>query len=267
MMSEEIKIKFPSWCNSNEYFDLCLTNDLDSLLSCRMLEKVKGWRINYFYDFYKLYRIEKRNSKCIGVDLGLLQGKTWDNHITTYSAKQINPESANINNVNKVSATNYHDKYCGSTLLQIMAYYNIPLPASEEGKVLLLAIDSSFLGHYSNKFRQTQQDYLKMLGLADELLPIIERHKKQDFVDITYKFGLKKEIYINEENQLETKINLPAIGRFFNMDLSLPNENFEDMRTFKPDKADVYSLKDMPEENLFSAAFIYRNTLKYSAFA
>lgn len=265
-MLDRVKSKFPAWCDSNEYYDLCLTDDSDSFISCKMLEQVKGWQINYFYDFNKIYRIKNSKYDAVGVDMAITKGRCWDNHITTFSTKEYNPDCANINQVCKVTANNYHDKYAASTLLEIMGYYGVPLPASEEGKMVLLGIDISYKGHYNKKFRQTQRDYLKLLGLDQELLPIIENHKIQDFHQIVNDYGLNRKIYLNEENQLETKINLPAIGRFFDMDLSLPNEKFEDMRTFKPDKADVYNPKDMPE-NLFSAAFIYRNTLKYSAFA
>jgi hypothetical protein len=69
-MLQEYKSKFPKWCSDDTTpFSCCLSDDLDSLLSCRLLEKIKGYPINYFYDFTNLYQTENANGKALGVDI------------------------------------------------------------------------------------------------------------------------------------------------------------------------------------------------------
>ena len=57
MNYENLKI-VPEWALQNEEHDLVLSNDIDSLASCAVLKKVKGWDIKYFYDFNNVYKID-----------------------------------------------------------------------------------------------------------------------------------------------------------------------------------------------------------------
>ena len=41
-MKSNIKGKFPKWVNENKYYDLILSNDLDSLFSCEILKTSQG---------------------------------------------------------------------------------------------------------------------------------------------------------------------------------------------------------------------------------
>lgn len=257
-MKKVIKDKFPEWCDSEEQFDLCLTNDIDSLLSCAILNKLKGYRTNFFYNFTELYRVKKTGKPIIGVDMALSKGKCWDNHVTMLFRNDIyNKQSGNINNLLGVCQNNYHEKYAMSTLLTIMSYYDVPLPKDEEGKMILLAIDSSFLGHYSSRFKPTHTKYLQMLEY-EELLDCLEQHDKQDFIDITNKYNLKRPIEV-ENKKLVTDINLPELEGFFNVDLSLPESDFNLKETFQYKTVNL-NLQNVNKQNVFSLALIYKNT-------
>lgn len=48
-MKQEIKQKFPKWVDNNKKYYMCLTDDLDSLMSCILLEQIKGYEISHFY--------------------------------------------------------------------------------------------------------------------------------------------------------------------------------------------------------------------------
>ena len=154
-MHQELKDKFPTWVNDPEHgkYNLCCSNDLDSLVSCALLRELKGYPINYFYDFRTLYKADREdNRKAIGVDMALASsGRCWDNHVTLarWDSKS-NPMAANPNNIFNINAgnkTEYVKKYAMSTTLLIYSYYDIPLPKSTEAQKILLAIDTGHQGH------------------------------------------------------------------------------------------------------------------------
>lgn len=43
-MKSKIKERFPQWCSDNEDYELMLTDDIDSLVSCALLKKLKVMR-------------------------------------------------------------------------------------------------------------------------------------------------------------------------------------------------------------------------------
>ena len=47
---------FPQWIDTNEEYVTCLSDDIDSLVSCKLLEKYKGWEVGYFYNFKEIYK-------------------------------------------------------------------------------------------------------------------------------------------------------------------------------------------------------------------
>ena len=53
-MNVDYAENLPEWLNEKE-MDLVLSDDIDSLASCALLTKVKGWNIKYFYDFERAY--------------------------------------------------------------------------------------------------------------------------------------------------------------------------------------------------------------------
>lgn len=261
-MREDIKKLFPSWVNDNEYYDLCLSDDIDSLLSCVVLEKIKGYKINYFYDFTNIYSTNQAINKAIAIDVDLKQGKCWGNHV----AIEENKESANLNKVLGISQENYRNKYAGSTLLTILSYYNVDIShLSEEGKMILLCIDSAYLGFYNNDFKEVHIYYMRDILQFPELVEIEERHKKEEFEELQRKYRLKEKIKINKEGMLYTKINLDGLGVLFNMPLKLPDIQFYMKKSFESDLiTHQYYTTIRNFVNIFSLAMINKDSIKFT---
>ncbi|QOS80166.1 hypothetical protein JNUCC31_04290 [Paenibacillus sp. JNUCC31] len=270
-MIQQLKSKFPKWCNDTEQgkYDLCLSNDLDSLLSCLYLQQIRGYQINYFYDFSNIFKAKNTGKQVIGVDMALERGKVWDNHITKISrTDRVNPNSANVNSVTGISRDNYYTKYCGSTLLQIISYHNVPMPESREGKIILLAIDSTFLGYFNNDFRAINRSWLEQLELF-ELLDILDSGiHKCEFYRVKSQYNLDAPIRVNENGILETNINLAAMQGLFEFPLSLSAEQFKLTHTFENTgryelaKDKEYSKHDI--NGLYSMALTHKNKFKFT---
>lgn len=235
-MKQQLKDKFPQWVNETERgkFNLYMSNDLDSLLSCLYLKQIKGYEVTRFYDFYNIYETQHNNKEFIGVDMALEQGKVWDNHITRLNRMDIaNPESANINSVSDINRKNYRTKYAGSTVLQILSYYNIPLPQSREGKLILLAIDSSYMGYYNSDFKDVCLNWLEQLELY-ELIDILKSGTSiNEFKRVKKQYNLGSVIRVNENGKLETEINVAAMQGLFEFPLNLSAERFTRTHTFE----------------------------------
>lgn len=267
-MIEQIKGAFPEWVNdTEENYELMLTDDIDSLVSCALLRKIKGYEINYFYDFKSIYEINDSQNKAIAVDASLTQGKCWDNHVTMLSRKDsVNKESANLNNILEINRDNYFQKFCGSTAIQIWSYYGLPLPESEEGKMALLAIDGGFLGHYDTRFIEIHSKYLNAMEFS-ELIEVLERHTKSEFFQLEQKYNLKRKIELNKDGRLSTNIDLSALEGLFLLDLKLPNQQFTIRNEFSRDYPTQlgygnYIKDDFPE--MLSVALINKNRVAFT---
>lgn len=268
MNSEYVKI-MPKWALQNEPHDLVLSNDIDSLASCALLKKIKGWDIKYFYDFnnvYKVYKYTEEKEKC-WVDVAIKEGHAFDNHVSNIDLFDwFNDDMVNLNHVCWITNENYSDKYAGSTLLQIWSLYDIPLPVTEEGMMLLLAIDTSFKGFYSDKFHDVQKHYLVDILGFEELYNVIKRHKADEFYDVIGKYGLSADI-VCKNAHLNTRLRLDEIGRLLGLELELP----EDMFTII-EELDIIEARVLPGcdtiETLCPAAktlaLTYKNKVRYS---
>jgi hypothetical protein len=261
-MREDIKKLFPEWTNSNEYYDLCLSDDIDSLLSCIVLEKIKGYKINYFYDFTKIYSTNQAINKVIAVDVDLQKGKCWGNHVIIGE----NKESANLNRILNISNENYTNKYAGSTLLTILSYYDIDIShLSKEAKMILLCVDSAYLGFYHDSFKEVHKKYIYDILQFPELIEIEERHKKEEFEELQRKYRLKEKIKINKEGMLYTKIDLDGLGVILNMPLKLPDIQFSLRKSFQTDlTTKEYYTTIRNFVNIFSLAMIKKDSIKFS---
>lgn len=277
-MKSIIKQEYPEWIkeeNMKEIESMCLSDDLDSLFSCIILKEIfPQLNIDGFYNFENIYIRENiKLKKLFGVDIDLCKGRCWGNHVTLLSKNDsVNKDSANINNILGISKENYYNKFCGSTLLQIISYYNYDISnLSDEAKMILLAIDSTFLGYYFKDFSGILEDgyyckkYLKLLEL-DCLLEILEKYKKSDFENLNRKYGLKKKIYINEKGKLTTNIDLIGLEKLFNLPFSLPKDNFQCARNYHCYKTNI-TYKNNKENvcsNMFSCALTYKDSIIYS---
>lgn len=269
-MNSNIKELFPSWVNNNKgTYDLMLTDDIDSLASCALLKEIKGYDINYFYDFKNIYEIKESDKKTIAVDCDLVKGRCWSNHVTLLSANDsVNEKSANLNNILKISRDNYFKKFCGSTAIQIWSYYDLSLPSSEEGKMALLALDVGFKGHYDSRFIEVHSKYLNMLGFP-ELIEVLERHTSTEFYDLMGKYNMMGKIKLNKDNIITTKIDVVNLQRLFNLNLSRPSDKpLHNLREFRRDyPTSLLNYKTYTKDNfsdLFSLALINKNKVAFT---
>ncbi|WP_145523481.1 hypothetical protein [Virgibacillus sp. SK37] len=226
-MNEQLKAKFPKWCFEDKQCSTVLTNDIDSLLGCTIEEKVRGNKINYFYNFEAMYvqdkdvRLEK-----LGIDLAWTEGKVFDNHVTRmHHNSKFNQQSANINSILNVSRSNYFTKYTMSTAIMMWSFYDLPLPSTKLGKMLLLSIDVGFKGHYDSRFKEVHNKYLRLLGY-EELIDLLNNTKKQDYYDLIKKYKLYEHIELDENGYLQTKLPLDVLSEALELQLELPSQPF-----------------------------------------
>ena len=270
-MQKQLKDKFPQWCKDTTKgkYNLYITNDADALLSGSYNKQLHNYEVTRMFDFKSIYATESNEGKeFIGVDMALEHGKVWDNHITRLTRMDIaNPESANVNTVSDINRKNYRTKYAGSTVLQIMSYYNIPLPKSREGKLVLLTIDSSFKGFYNSDFRDICISWLQQLELYD-LIDSLHDTKENEFKRVKQQYNLGSEIRVDENGKLQTEMNLAAMQSVLDIPLSLSEEKFTKTHTFETtgkwtmDKDAKNSKHEIDE--LYSIALTSSNTFKYS---
>ncbi|HHV73424.1 MAG TPA: hypothetical protein GXX41_02000 [Thermoanaerobacterium sp.] len=259
-MEAEIRAKFPNWIDDDGYYDLCLTDDIDSLFSCLLLENIKHWKINYFYDFKALYRNKSSPNQAIGVDLDLVEGKTFGNHVTFF-----NPQSANLNTIAGIKRENYTEKYALSTLLMIMSLYDIDISQfNEEQLMTILSIDSAYLGFYNSYFRKYFEYWVSILEYPF-LFDFLEKHRPEEFEIIKRKYRLNEKIKINKKTGiLETSINLAGLSELFSMPFYLAQLDFTPIHFFNVNDNTENDFCQI--DNVFSLAFTGKNKVKYSTF-
>lgn len=268
IMNNKLKEKYPTWCFDMEQgqYTTILTDDLDSLTGCAIEKMVKGNEINYFYDFNKLYAAYKNDErKAIGIDLALHKGKSWCNHVVRINENDyVNPQTANINALLKVHSGNYTKKYAMSTALMMWSFYDLPLPKTKEGKLLLLCIDSSYLGHYKSKFKPVHNAYLELLGFT-ELIDLLNKTAEFDLEMLQAKYKTKQKIKLNSEGYLETKLPLAELQGFFDMELKLPTQQFTLRNKFQTYEGNTYQTKSKDGlDNIISFALTGSKKFKYT---
>ena len=269
-MREEYAQLLPDWYIGDEEHDLVLSDDIDSLASCAVLNMVKGWRIKYFYDFNTIYAdktVQKRRNERCWVDIATYKGHAFDNHVSKISLwEDWNKDMINLNQICEVTNDNYTDKYAGSTLLTVWSVYDIPLPKTEEGMMLLLCIDSAYKGFYAPDFRDIQKHYLiDVLGL-ETLYSVICRHTAEEFEDLIAKYNLRKKIEC-WDGELCTYLPLDKIGQALGLDLKLPESEFRVCTRLEQIQAkikddDCYSDDISPD--IKTLAITYKGRVKYS---
>lgn len=271
-MNKKYKQCLPKWFGEQGKHDLVLSNDIDSLASCALLNKVNpNWKIRYFYDFKNCYAsklLKDEKNDRIWVDVAVLNGeKAFDNHVSMVSIwDEHNRNMINPNLINNVTNENYTDKYAGSTLLMLWSLYDIPLPETEEGKMLLLAIDIAFKGHYNERFEETNTFYICEMFGFDELYDVMERHSIDEFYALIDKYNLNEDIEF-DDGELKTKLKLNEIGELLGLKLYLKNI---DLCLWKS-----YEIKELKTNSYmsnvgdispfaFTLAFTYKNSVRYS---
>lgn len=261
-MNKQLKDLFPQWIHQKQDSALIMTNDIDSIVSCAIGKAVFGYEVNQYYSFSKLYQKDLEDTReTIGVDLAIKTGKTYDNHLTKFYGTSIsNPESANINSILKVSTENYTDKFAMSTAIMMWSLYDLPLPTSLEGKLILLAIDSGFKGHYDKRFNAVHTQYLELLGFT-ELVDILNEFDVSVFERITRKLKEQDDrVYRRKTGELYTYLNLDNTSKHLGIRLEIPSGQFSIVQEFTNERFSTSDTHDlMKNNNVFSYALTHRN--------
>lgn len=269
-MDKNIKSMFPKWINEKQENHFTIYgNDVDSAYSNTIIHNLFGYEANAYVDRNGFYIADTTSKKeYIGIDLAVIckDMKTWDNHVTMLNDdSHVNPNSANINSLMRITHDSYFKKCALSTALQMIAYYDLPLPSTIEGKRALLAIDGAHAGFYSKKFKSTYISYMKMLGL-DELLDVLNQSKESDFKNalpcesILFKDG--RVLFPSIEHQekveqlLETKLYIPQ--QEFKMSVKFQN-HFKSKHEYKQLNIDLTRNKA-----IFSLTAYDKNNISFS---
>lgn len=291
IMRKEIKEQLPKWYNDTKDYGLILTDDLDSLLSCAVIQTIKpNWKIEQIMIFKGNKKRYDRGEdallkdflgvtdnnihECIGVDLALQHGKCFDNHLSRISSTDaINNEAINFNNIHGITKDNYHKKYCSSTVLLVWSLYDLPKESlSDELMMLLLAIDGTYTGYFNCNGRfayLTEKCLVEYLDLP-EFYECLKRHTREEFEQIKSKYNLDAKVKLHR-GYVETDINIEAINELLakhtNVHISIPTDKFRLHKTFvdiaTPFTDLVRSTKEIVE-NPYCLALTRKNYMNYS---
>lgn len=281
-MNNKYEKMLPTWYKDNSPKDLILSNDIDSLLSIKLLEMIKpNWKLKYFYDFDSgLFATGKRSGSenAVGVDIALdYKGlKTFDNHVTSDNGKNINPNAINLNNVCGISSSNYSRKYCCSTALLIYSLFNIPLPKSDTGKALLLAIDSTYYSYF-NPIRKNRWDWVNVhkhwfdVLELNELFEIEQKYKEEDFNKFSFINEAKIQL-IDEWGDGDYTMYFPLerkdrIEKELEISLDIPADNFRLLKEVKAKSMNLdgrHKSDVLKNQDVFSFAMTAKNHCNYS---
>ena len=291
-MREKIKEQLPQWYKSNEDYGLILTDDIDSLLSCAIIQTTHpNWKIEQIMIFKGNKKRYDRgddallkdflgvtgnatHKECIGVDLALSNGKCFDNHLSRISSTDdINNEAINFNLVHGITKDNYFKKYCSSTVLLVWSLYDLPKEElSDELMMVLLAIDGTYTGQFNCNGKYA---YLTRKCLVEDLdLPefyeCLKRHTREEFEEIKSKYNLDAKVKLHR-GYIETDINIEAINevlaQYTNVHIEVPKDKFRLHKTF----ADVFTpFSDLVRStkeivgNPYCLALTRKNYMNYS---
>ena len=270
-MNEFMKKQCPDWANeTNLEFDLMIGNDSDSALSCNLLEDITNgnWKVNYFYDFENFYRHDKTNLPVVGVDMAFSKNvRCFDNHVTKqYPYSPYNKVMINPNMFYDISADkNYYKKYPFSTLILVMAYYDIPLPKSDIGKDIILAVDSSFKGHYTSKkhFKDIHTEWLERMGFIG-LIDRLNMNPIDYYYNIQKQFGLNEPINITDKGLLSSRIDFEGLQPYLNWKIGLPEKKFKLIKECQRE-GHYLGKKQIPDrEKLISLAYTAKDYVSYT---
>jgi hypothetical protein len=270
-MNQNYRQLLPKWFEEQKNFELVLSDDLDSLLSCAILKKINNWKIRYFYDFEHLYISEKSTKDTeqrVWVDVAVLNGeKAFDNHVSMVSLEdKKNRNMINPNVMCYITNDNYTDKYAGSTALLIWSLYGLPLPETDEGKMILLAIDSAFKGHYSSMFEERNTFFIKEVLGYGELVDLMSRRTICDFNEVIDKYGLNKKIkYI--DGKIQTDLDIKTIGKLLGINLDvIVDDTFELQEEYCICEQDIINERTVSDISryAFTLAFTFKNSVRYS---
>lgn len=276
-MKQEIKDKFPKWCQDGDTkYNLILSDDIDSLMCYQFQSWFFGREVKFFFDantegftqtLYKVEGVNKvGNDNVIGLDIALEGNiKTWDNHIVKIRRNDsINENSANLNIVLDVCQSNYTSKAVVSSFITMLSYYEVDIREwSKEQLAVLCAIDGLYFPFQNSNFIATGRKNLKLLGY--DFLEDFIKENLSLILHLKRELKLDAKIKVGNDGKLTTAIDLERLSEIFEdifWYISLPGDTFvEKERLKKKYIQNINYSKDelIKKNNLFNFALCYRN--------
>lgn len=277
-MKQEIKDKFPAWCEDTKTkYNLLLSDDIDSLMCYVFQNWYFNRQVKFFFDantkgftqtLYKSTDVKKvGNDNVIGLDIAIERDiKVWDNHIIKIKRDDTsNNNSANLNLALDICQTNYTSKACVSTFITMLSYYDIDISTwSKEQLAVLCAIDGLYYPFKTgSNFIMTARKNLRLLEY--EFLEDFIKENMDLILDLKDELKLDEKIKVGVDGKLTTAIDLDRLSEIFEdifWYISLPGDTFVEKERLKKKYIQNinYSKDDLLEEyNLFNFALCYKN--------
>ncbi len=222
-METILRNHFPGWYNDlvihPENYYLVLSDDMDSFYSCRYLTKKTGIQIGGFYDFNKglfLRNDMLKSNKCpVYVDIACVQDGVmcFDNHRSIgKNHMSINPNII----TDRVNNKTYFQKYNGSTLMTLVSLFGEGEELTDLEKDFLCVMDAFYVGYYKNNgdFKHINIKWLEYLGLKEMLLPVLQQHDNDYFINVMLEYQLNEKIAIDDEGYLFTYADILPHDKF-----------------------------------------------------
>lgn len=277
-MKQEIKDKFPKWCQDGDTkYNLILSDDIDSLMCYQFQSWYFNRQVKFFFDantqgftqtLYKSTDVKKvGNDNVIGLDIAIERDiKVWDNHIIKIKRDDTsNNNSANLNLALDICQTNYTSKACVSTFITMLSYYNVDISTwSKEQLAVLCAIDGLYYPFKTgSNFIMTARKNLSLLEY--EFLEDFIKENMDLILALKEELKLDAKIKVGDDGKLTTAIDLERLSEIFEdifWYISLPGDTFvEKERLKKKYIQNINYSKDylLEEYNLFNFALCYKN--------
>lgn len=256
MIKQTILNKFPEWYEDltpDKYY-LVLSNDFDSYYSCKLLKDKFKLKVGGYYEFNSGLWLNKERTEGkapIYVDLSIVEGKTFDNHFTFIN----NPQAINPN----INTTVYNRKFNGSTLALLYALYDKDLnKLNEIALTALLCIDGWYIGYYKDngRWKDINIFWYEALGMKEILLPILEAHDNQYFINFAKQYKLNEPIHMSEDGYLYCAANPPLPECKFTLYLPVTKKYVS--------KYEAQTMYDKHKDDIFTGAETYYNQYSIS---
>ncbi|MDI9475566.1 MAG: hypothetical protein QM295_01875 [Bacillota bacterium] len=262
-MDDKWKGRLPNWYEDLYNYDVVITNDIDSLMSFYFIQKQFLFpQIAGFYNFNFYYHatdIKTDKKKLFGVDMDLIKGRTFGNHITYFFK---NKDAINLNNTYNIEK--YHEKYPFSTTMLILAIYDFDLEKfTDEQLKFILTIDTAYKGYYTDNdyFKGIYTSWLDRLGFRFLEDRILKRMDSENFKKLEKEYNIYGTVEVIK-NKLYTNINLSKISLLFGDAVELPQHKFEMANTYNYITIDPMQDVIPDKENIISMAWIFKDMLK-----
>lgn len=280
----------PSWCeDTTTKYQLMMSDDIDALMCYIFQHERFNRECEYFINSTKdrayqsydksinrkgkqyMHKTEIATNKVkdiLVLDFSInKQVKAWDNHVINISNyDDYNRLSANMNIATNINKNNYCNKFCISSFITMLSYYDIPVQNwTHEQLIFLCAIDGLYQPFKSAAFASQGKKNLHLLDF-DFLIDFIKENIKEiENFDNTYL--KKKSIWVNENGYLETSLDLDKLSDTIGFNLELPSKQFKSYK--EPIESIIFntgrfptkaSIEEYYNKKIFNIALTYKGS-------